>query len=114
MADRGLKAGERLKKRKEIDRVFSEGVRLRGGVLRAVAAPNGLQHSRIGVGASVKMCNAVKRNRLKRLAREAFRLNKENIPKGFDIFVTHTKVDATFADVQSSLLKIGAKLEETS
>jgi len=35
--------------------------------------------------------NSVKRNRMKRLIREFFRLNKEEIPKGFDILIVALK-----------------------
>jgi ribonuclease P protein component len=46
---------------------------------------NGLGISRLGITVSKKIGKAVKRNRIKRLIREFFRLNKKIFPKGFDV-----------------------------
>ncbi len=102
--DRRLRRRERIRKRNDIKHVFSEGVRCRRSVLSVAAVRNDLEYSRLGVGASVKLCNAVKRNRLKRLAREAFRLNKAGIPVGLDIFVMVAEAGAELADVERDLM----------
>lgn len=54
--------------------------------LKLGVSPNGLGFSRIGV--SLRRENfrlAVERNRLRRRIKEAFRLNKDNLAKGYDI-----------------------------
>ncbi len=112
MSDARLTAREKLKKRTDIDRVFAEGRRCSSGTLRGSAAPNELGYSRLGVGVSTKVCNAVGRNRLKRITREVFRLNKGVIPAGLDIFITHTKEDATFEEVTAALLNIAEALRD--
>jgi ribonuclease P protein component len=47
-------------------------------------AKNHLEYSRLGVSVGKSQGNAVVRNRLKRLMREAFRRNQHQIPAGFD------------------------------
>ena len=50
-------------------------------------APNDGRLARLGVSVGKSCGNAVARNRLKRLIREAFRLSQDRIPPGFDYVV---------------------------
>lgn len=64
-------------------------------VAAAVAAVGGeLPDTRLGVTVTRKVGNAVKRNRIKRLVREAFRKERRTLPGGFDM-VWVAKRDAT-------------------
>jgi len=78
-----LGKNERLKSRKELERLFREGKKLVVPPLRVlyrVEAGNGVL--RLGVGASTKLFRkAVERNRVKRLLREGWRLQKETLQK---------------------------------
>jgi ribonuclease P protein component len=47
-------------------------------------AKNDLEYSKLGVSVGKSYGDAVARNRLKRLMREAFRQNRHQIPAGFD------------------------------
>lgn len=69
----------RLRKPKEFRLVYAEGKRFDGKYMSAFIIPNQSRH-RIGITASKKAIgNAVQRNRAKRLLRETFRLNKQEL-----------------------------------
>ena len=47
--------------------------------------PNNSPYNRMGISVGKKQGNAVKRNRIKRIIRAAYRLNEQKIPIGYDI-----------------------------
>ncbi len=77
----------RLQHRKEFDRVFASRVRAGDDVLLVYGAPNLLGHPRLGLTVSRKLGKATFRNRWKRLIREAFRLNRRQLPQELDLVV---------------------------
>lgn len=78
---------ERLLKKKEFQKVFDEGRIFRNNELLVYAMPNGMDKSRLGLVVGKKVGNAVKRNRIKRILREAFRLNKGLLSFGVDLIL---------------------------
>ncbi len=77
----------RLAGRRDFDAVFGRGRRLKGDnlILWHVAAGNPSAPARFGVSIGAKFGIAVRRNRAKRLVREAFRLNRESFRKGLSL-----------------------------
>ena len=63
----------RIRRKAEFQRVFDHGQRVHGRFLTMIAAPNGAGTARLGIVASRKLGNAIRRNRAKRLIRELFR-----------------------------------------
>lgn len=75
----------RLRSPAEFERVYQRDVYAADDLLVANACENGLAYSRLGLSVSRKVGSAVKRNRWKRLLREAFRLNRQRLPTGLDL-----------------------------
>lgn len=90
--DYRLPRRRRICGRKQFDAVFQRGTIARGQwmtvyVRRREGGGVGEQETRLGVAASRRLGGAVRRNRAKRLVREAFRLNRCLLPSGCDIIV---------------------------
>ncbi len=85
MPGRTFPKEERLRKRRDIDRVFKEGKAFKGGIFNSYVLRNSLGHPRIGIVVGRKFGGAVQRNRIKRLLRESYRLNKDLVDGGLDI-----------------------------
>ncbi len=77
-------------------------------------AENQARDRRLGISIGKSCGNAVVRNRLKRLLREAFRLSRQNLPDGFDyLFMVSAKwaenyklSDVNLQLVRKSLLEL--------
>lgn len=82
----GLPARARLVRERDFKRAYSEGSRARASLLVVVARENGLPYSRAGLSVGRKIWKqAVRRNRVRRIFREAFRLSYADIPAGLDL-----------------------------
>lgn len=99
----------RLRQSGDVERVYDEGSSWRHPLLVLIVRPTERSHSRVGVTASRSVGNAVRRNRAKRLLREAARhLYPEFESAGWDIMLIARPdlVTATEADVQEALAKL--------
>ena len=71
----------RLRSKLQFDAVYAGGRRIDDRFFALRVKSNGLAHARIGLAVAVKTAgNAVKRNRLRRLVRESFRLAQHELP----------------------------------
>lgn len=77
----------RLRGRNAFRAVREAGVRESRGPLTLWAVRNALGHHRLGISIGRHVGTAVKRNRIKRLLRESFRLMQHDIPAGYDLVV---------------------------
>jgi ribonuclease P protein component len=107
---------DRLRKRFEFGRVRDQGRRVytQSFVLQVCPNPEGAQ--RLGLTVSVKVGNAVRRNRVKRLVREVFRTERALFPGGSDIVVivkAGCRVDS-YGEVHSELRQARAALAHAS
>ena len=82
---KSLTSEERLKKKADIDRVFSRGRRRKCHGARLVYRENGLSRNRFAVCPVRKYGGSVPRNRAKRICREIFRDIKSDLKLGHDL-----------------------------
>jgi len=84
---------QRLRNGVTFDRVFKRGARHPGRLFLLVAAPNGLDHDRLGLAVSRRVGGAVERNRARRLLRESFRRRERQPGFGADlVIVAHAEI----------------------
>ena len=65
-----------LRKKSEFDKVYQRGKRIHGENFSLILLPNNLEHNRLGISIHGQLKGAAKRNRIKRIIREFFRLNR--------------------------------------
>ena len=105
-------SGLRLSWRKEFERAFAAGRRASDGRLTIWIVLNELEHSRLGLIVGRKHGNAVRRNRIRRILREAFRLSRQHLPVGLDILCSpRVGADINLAGCVQSLTRLTRRLE---
>lgn len=101
----GLPRVARLHRRADFARVRQEGRTWADRLLVLGAVPNGLPYSRFGFVVGKRIGKAVRRNRAKRLMREAVRLHRPRIRPGWDLvwIARGEMARASFAEVMHSV-----------
>jgi ribonuclease P protein component len=103
----------RLRKKTEIDPVFRRGQYHRMGWLQARTLPNGRDVSRFMVSVGRRAGAAPQRNRIKRVLREAIRLNRHRLSTPHDVclFVTiRPPARVRLAEVERELTRLFRRL----
>lgn len=109
---------KRLVRNSQFKAVLAHNLRVSNGLLTLYMAENECGYPRLGISVGKSLGNAVVRNRLKRLAREAFRQSQNRIPAGFDYLLMVSpqysrKIQGrqlTFRQVKASFLALVGKV----
>jgi len=101
----------RLRKRAEVSAVFAGHVSEARGPLVMYAGPNELGHPRLAIAMKRAVGTAVKRNRIKRLLREAYRLHQHDLPRGYDfVIVVRPHAELILAEYQKLMTHLMVRL----
>ena len=88
-----------LKKNYEFKNVLTKDKMYAGEQILIYISPNKLNENFIGIAISSKLCNAVKRNAIKRKIKENYRFFENQIKKGNNIvFLWNKRVDVSKLD----------------
>ncbi len=92
---------EHLRRRRDFQQAYQQGRRLSGRFMTVFLLANRLPENRLGIAATRKIGDAVRRNRAKRLVRELYRHNKVGV--GFDIVVIPRReiFDANYGSLEA-------------
>lgn len=99
-----------IKKSTEFQHVFKSGTWYSADILMIYILKNNFEFNRVGVAVGKKVSNrSTKRNHIKRLLRESYRLNETTLKIGYDIVIVFKSgieySDVTFEKVNTNLMK---------
>ncbi len=106
---------------KDFARVYREGSRAKAALMTVAVRENGLDVTRMGLSVG-KRCwkSAVKRNRVRRVFREAFRLTLPELPVGLDVVLISStprirpSLDETQREMRAMIAKALRRFREKS
>lgn len=104
-----MKYSESLKKNRDFQIAYREGISYANKYLVMYIKENHLGYNRLGISVSKKVGNSIVRHRLTRLIRESYRLQEDYFKCGFDIVVI-ARAGAkgkNYHKIESALLHLG-------
>ncbi len=111
MSDASFPKTAHLRSSSNYERVYALKCKAADGVLLMFLARNDTNVTRIGLSVGKKHGGSVIRNRLKRLLREAFRLERSSLPSGLDLIAIPLAANkAALATYQASIAGLVRRL----
>ncbi len=104
-----MRFSESLKKNSDFQKVYKQGKSYANRYLVMYMMENGTGRNRIGISVSKKVGNSIVRHRLKRLIKEAYRLQEELFQSNLDIVIIArmSAKEISYQEVKSALLHLG-------
>ena len=93
-------------------RLYAKGKNAAAGTLAVYVRPNHLNRNRLGLTVGTKVGKAVRRNKVRRRIREAYRIHENQMTPGWDIVVVGRvrSAFAPYAELERDLLRLLDKL----
>jgi ribonuclease P protein component len=98
-----FKKDDRILKRSEFLDLTRSGRKLQNNCFIAFFKPGRFDSPRLGITVTRKVGNAAQRNRIKRLVREYFRLNRQHLNQNWDINIVAKKKAADLSSEKVDL-----------
>jgi ribonuclease P protein component len=106
-----LRCHQRLRDPGDFQRVYAAQKVIHAPNVVLFFCPNGMLQSRLGVSVGRKHGNAVRRNRIKRVLRAAYRQSQHLLPGGYDyVLVPRREIEYTTADIATTLEKLAQRI----
>lgn len=93
-------------KKNEFKNVYDNAKSLSNRSVVILYIKNNTQQNRLGIVASKKIGNSVKRNKARRRIKEIYRINENNLFKGYDIVIIAKSPinESSFGELQKSII----------
>lgn len=116
MKNNGFGYHEKIREKKDFDNLFATGKKSVSNLFVIYACQNNLEFNRLAISIKRHISKAVDRNRMRRIIREIFRLNKKNIfeKQKNDILIISRKnfSEYNYSQIKEELLLTCQKLSQ--
>lgn len=103
---------ERIKKKKDFEKIYKDGKRIRSKYYNCLYLKNDLNNNRLGIIVRKNIGKAVERNYEKRVIREAFRTNKHILNNNYDILITVVKKETVYIEKYKDIEAVLKRIRE--
>ncbi|WP_073340415.1 ribonuclease P protein component [Clostridium grantii] len=105
-----MKKEEKIRKNKQFTIVYRRGKSIADSLLVLYVYKNNQNNdiNKVGISVSKKVGNSVVRSRVKRLISEGYRLNRDDLKKGYDfVFIARNNAKGKdFKEIEKSVIKL--------